>query len=425
MSRTEITDSAEVTAQSMARGATSIVAGLAVLGAAGYAFLTITAKMVTPAEYAALASLYLLIVVFGAGLFASVDLELSRLVSRGIARAEPTGTVVRQLRLTSAGLLVAVLLALAATAGPLSDRVFDGDHWMVLGLAAACAGYAIMSLPRGTFAGRGLLRRYAATIGGEGLGRLLPCLVLAVAGVHVASAYGVLLGMGPLLAAAAFLPWVRLGRRGAHVPWRELLTAVGWLAASNLLALGAANFGPVIVNALLTGDPDRAGVFAFAFVLARIPQFLFTSAQTVLLPALSRAAATGDHALLRRGVRQAAYLVTGLGAAGVVGTAALGGFVLRLIFGDPHGIGTLDLALLSLSAVFGMAIAVLQSALLALARHRAVTAAYAAGMVALLACFTLPVEPVTAALIAQLVSGAVTVGFMTAVFRRAAADAPA
>jgi O-antigen/teichoic acid export membrane protein len=207
-----------VTAQSVARGASSIVAGLAVLGAAGYAFLTITAKMVTPAEYAALASLYLLIVVFGAGLFASVDLEISRLVSRGTATGEPTGTAVRQLRLISAGLLVTVLVVLAAAAGPLSTRVFDGDHWLVLGLAVACAGYAVMSLPRGTFAGRSELRRYGATIGGEGLGRLLPCLGLALAGVHLASAYGIGLGLGPLLAAVACLPWVRLGARGGHVP---------------------------------------------------------------------------------------------------------------------------------------------------------------------------------------------------------------
>ncbi|NUR74524.1 MAG: lipopolysaccharide biosynthesis protein [Hamadaea sp.] len=422
MSQTRLADDSAVSASSVARGASSIVAGLAVLGAAGYAFLTITAKMVTPAEYATLASLYLLIVVFGAGLFASVDLEISRLVSRGLAQGQPTGTAVRQLRLIAVGLLATVLVVLAATANPLSTRVFDGNHWLVLGLALACAGYAFMSLPRGTFAGRSQLRRYAGTIGGEGLGRLLPCLGLALAGVHLASAYGIGVGLGPLLAAVACLPWVRLGPTGGHVPWRSLFAAVGWLAASNLLSLGMANLGPVVVKALLTGDPGRAGVFAFAFVLARIPQFLFTSAQTVLLPVLSRAAATGDHPLLRQGVRQAAYLVSALGALGVLGTAALGGFVLRMVFGDPHGIGALDLALLAVSAVFGMGIAVLQSALLALARHRAVTAAYAVGMVSFLVCFLLPVEPVAAGLTAQLVSAVVTVGFMYAVFRRAAAD---
>ncbi|NUO56134.1 MAG: lipopolysaccharide biosynthesis protein [Hamadaea sp.] len=422
MSQTQLADESAVSAQSVARGASSIIAGLAVLGAAGYAFLTITAKMVTPAEYATLASLYLLIVVFGAGVFNSVELEISRLVSRGIAQGRPTGTAVRQLRLIAAGMLAGLLLVLAAIANPLSDRVFDGNHWLVLGLAAACVGYAVISLPRGTFAGRGQLRRYAATIGGEGLGRLLPCLVLVVAGVHLASAYGIGIGVGLLLAAVACLPWVRLGPVGGHVPWRGLLLAVGWLAASNLLSLGLANLGPVMVKALLSDDPGRAGVFAFAFVLARIPQFLFTSAQTVLLPVLSRAAATGDHRLLRQGVRQAAYLVSGLGVLGVLGTAALGGFVLRMIFGDAHGIGALDLALLALSAVFGMGMAVLQSALLALARHRAVTAAYAVGMVSFLACFLLPMEPVAAGLTAQLVSAVATVAFMYAVLRRAAAD---
>jgi O-antigen/teichoic acid export membrane protein len=404
----------------MVRGTTSIAAALVVLGAAGYAFLTITARMVSTADYAALAALYLLMAVVGGGLFSSLDLEISRLVSRGAAQGQPTGTAVRQLRLIAVGLLAGVLALLALFSGPLVHRVFNDDYWLLMGLAAACCGFAMISLPRGTFAGRGHLPAYAATIAGEGTARLLPCLVLALIGVHLAGAYGLALGLGPLAAAVACVPWLRLGPRGTHVPWPALLRAVAWLAASALLSLGMANLGPVVVKALLLSDPARAGVFAFAFVLARVPQFLFNSAQTALLPALSRAAATGDHVRLRQGVRQASYVVAALGVAGVAGTVVVGGFVLRLIFADSHGVGAAELALLALGSAFAMMMAVLQPALLALARHRLVTAAYAIGFASFAACFALPVDPVTAGLAAQLVSGVVTVAFMAVAFQRCA-----
>ncbi|WP_027347233.1 lipopolysaccharide biosynthesis protein [Hamadaea tsunoensis] len=400
------------------KGTTSIATALVVLGASGYAFLAVTARIVPAADYAALAALYLLMAVFGGGLFSSVELETSRLVSGGAARGEPTGTAVRQMRLVSTGLLVLVSLAMLAAGRLLVDRVFNGDPWLLAGLLAACAGFAVLSLPRGTFAGRGRLPAYAATIGGEGLARLLPCLILAAAGVTAAAGFGVALGLGPLLAGLLCVPWLRLGAPGGHVPWRTLLPAVGWLAGSALLSLGLANLGPVVVKAILVEDPARAGVFAFAFVLARVPQFLFTSAQTALLPALTRAAATGDHARLRQGVRQAVLVVAALGALGVLGTILVGGFVIRVLFDSTHGIGALDLGLLGLGAAFAMMMAVLQSALLALAKHRLVTLAYALGFAGFVLCFLLPLDPVAAGLAAQLVSGVITVAVMLHLFRR-------
>ena len=82
--------------------------------------------------------------------------------------------------------------------------------------------------------------------------------------------------------------------------WRELLTAVGWLVAAWGASFALANIAPVVVTALLPGDPVHTGIFAFVFVVARVPVFVLLSLQAILLPALSRAAASKDLVGLRR-----------------------------------------------------------------------------------------------------------------------------
>ncbi len=54
----------------------------ALLGASGYAFLTTTASLVPAGDYAALASLYLLVAFVNPALFLAVEQETTRLVSR-------------------------------------------------------------------------------------------------------------------------------------------------------------------------------------------------------------------------------------------------------------------------------------------------------------------------------------------------------
>jgi hypothetical protein len=61
---------------------------------------------------------------------------------------------------------------------------------------------------------------------------------------------------------------------------------------------------------------------------------------------------------------------------------------------------------------------VLQPALLALASHRVVAIAWVAGAAGFAGAFLLPVDPVTAATIAQLVAGLVTTVIMAAVLLR-------
>jgi O-antigen/teichoic acid export membrane protein len=394
-----------------------VTAGSALLGASGYAFLTLTARRVSAADYSALASLYLLVAMVGPGLFIAVEQETTRLVSRSRALGEGTRDVVAQLARATAVIMVVALVTLAGLSPLLLHRIFNNHPGLLVALAISVAGYGAGSVTRGIFAGQRRLRGYAACIGVDGLVRLMPCLVLAVAGVTGALPYALALALGPAAALFATLPWVRLGDPGPRLPWRGLATSIGWLAGAWALSLTLANVAPVVVKAMMPDQPERAGTFAFAFVLARVPLFVLFSLQAILLPAMTRAAATRDLPGLRRGVRQGLIVVGGLGGLALLTTAPLGSWLIDFLFHRPGDVSAITLTLLAAGTILAMAVQVLQPALLAVAGHRVVAAAWLAGTGCFAVAFALPVDPVTAATAAQIVAGLATVGVLGAALR--------
>lgn len=381
-------------------GTVWVAGGLGILGAAGYVFLTVTARI--PGYAAALSSLYLLTSVVGPGVFNAFELETSRLTARHLAVGEGFGAVTRRLAVLAAGTVAIVLIVLLGLSPVLVPRVFNGNAALLAGLGAIAVGYAIVSFPRGMFAGKRQLNGFAMTLAVEGLIRLVPTVVLFAAGITLASAYGLVWGIAPLAAGLAGLIWVRPGKDGPTLPWAVLVKSVGLLMASTLLALALANLGPVIVTALLTADPARAGVFAFAFVLFRIPHFIFVSMQTVLLPMFSRAAAQGNVDGLRQAIKQAVVIVLAFGVVSGGAILVAAPFVLDLIFPNGPSLSFTVLVLLAVgNAAFMLVQQVLQQGLLSVAGHRMVAIAWLAGMTLFCGSFLLPIDPVTAAIVAQ------------------------
>ncbi|MGH3881335.1 MAG: hypothetical protein ACRDSK_30290, partial [Actinophytocola sp.] len=70
-------------------------AGLAFVGAAGYAFVALTGHTLPPADAAAAASLYLMVNIVGPGLFSALEQETSRAVSAELAAGRGAGHVTR------------------------------------------------------------------------------------------------------------------------------------------------------------------------------------------------------------------------------------------------------------------------------------------------------------------------------------------
>ncbi|TQS46774.1 lipopolysaccharide biosynthesis protein [Cryptosporangium phraense] len=421
--------------------AASVGAGFLVLGGAGYLFLAIASRVFDDADYSALASVYLLVNIIGPGLFAAVEQETSRNVSTRLARGLDPRPVVRQLGLISGGLFAGIAVLTLALSPVLLPEVLHGSGVLLAGLLLASASYAVVSVTRGNFGGRRAFGRYGTSVGTEGTVRLVAGVVLAAlalggAGVAGWSAgYGLVFCLAPAVAVALtarwFLPDVRgdaeAGGPGAPQDFGPLARGVGLLTVAWGLSLAIANAAPVVVNALLPNDDAgaaTAATFASAVVLARIPLFVFQGAQSLVLPSFAHAAAQSDPGALRRAVRPALLLVAAVGAVALLGSAVLGHWLGRIAFGPTFTSSNMLVTALMLGTVAGMAVQIVQPALLALGHHRWVAGGWVLGAVVFAASFALPFEPVTDAVIAQLASAAVTIVVLGAVLSRALRSVP-
>jgi O-antigen/teichoic acid export membrane protein len=411
--------------------------GLALVGAAGYAFVALTGHTLPPADAAAAASLYLLVNIIGPGLFVALEQETSRSVSAEIAADRDPRQVTRHAWLLAAVLLVAVSVLLLAISPVLTGTALGGRWGLFAAVLLSVATSAAVYVVRGLVGGRQRFTGYAATLGAEGLSRILPCVALAAAGVRDVVAYAVAFAAGSAFGALAGLGWLRRpvtvggGVAGVRpVSVRRMARGLTFLVGGTLLMLVVMNLAPVVVTPRLTAaGPDHAAAasaFAAAFVLARVPLFLFAPVQAVLLPKLTRAATRGELATVRTTLRTILGAVAAIGLPGVLASFTVGPWAVQVLFGAqvrlPHAV----VGLLGAGTVGLMVGQVLQPGLIALGRHRTVTLAWLAGTVALGVLLALPGDPMRAGVIGQLTASAVVVTIMvTALYQAFRATPPA
>ncbi|TQM36134.1 lipopolysaccharide biosynthesis protein [Pseudonocardia cypriaca] len=387
--------------------AAHLAAGLGVLGAAGYAFVAVVGHVFHgPADAGALSaliSLYMLVNIIGPGVFAALEQETSRAVSSAAARGEPLRPVARRaavLALWSFAALVAVVLV----AWPLVlGRVLEWRPGLFVALLVAIAGSGAVYWTRGLLGGQQRFTAYARTLYVEGAVRLLPCLALLAFALDEPAGYGFAFAVGSAVAALSVWPAVKLPATDVTTSppgmGRSLLWLVGAIALSQLVA----NLAPVVVTYRLPDDLVAAAVFGSTFVLARVPLFLFAPVQAVLLPQVTRAAAMGRHDELTSRLWQVLGLVAGLGVVGVAGCVWLGPWAAEQLFNTAYRPSVGTLALLGAATLVMMLALVVQPTLLALARQRTVTIGWMAGSVVFLVVLVVGPEPISAALVAQLV----------------------
>lgn len=388
--------------------------GLATVGVASYAFLAVAGHTLSAADYAAISALYLLINIAGPGYFGGLEQETNRATSRALAVGGSTRLVSRTagtLGMIMAGFAVAGLLAVSPV---MVGQVFHG-RWalqvaLIVGMATACGAYLV----RGLLGGRRLFRGYAATLTAEGLTRIGLVGLLAELGLRSAGAYAFVFAAGLACAGLVGLPWLRSqrpdltphGRTERARTFSQLGPGLALLVTAMLLTQLMANLAPVVVTARTAFDLPTAAAFTSAFVLVRVPLFLFSPVQAVLLPNLTRAVAAGDHARFRRSLRLVLIAVLVVGAAGALLSATIGPALVQVLFGARVRLPGLVLGLLAVSTVLLMVAQVLQPALIAAQRHRVVTAGWVFGSVALIGLLFLPVPAITAAVLAQLAGSA-------------------
>jgi O-antigen/teichoic acid export membrane protein len=404
-------------------GVAPVGGGLLLLGLSAYVVLGVAGHALTARDYAAVASLYLLVAITSPGVFTALEQETNREVSGRRAVGLGTAPVGRAGLLVGAGFAGVVAVVLVALAPLLVPRVLAGSWGLLAAAVVAACGAAAVYLLRGLFAGEQRFGWYAASLALEGAARLVPCVVLALIGATDPLAYGWAFALGTGIAALLTLPGRRSPIRAEAgttatseppVDVRAMARATGLLIVASGLTYVVANTAPLVLTARLPATPEVAASYVSLFVLARIPVFLFGPVQAFLLPTLTAGAERADLAHLRSRLRIALLAVAGVGVPGAVLTAALGPWAARTFFGAPLDLPHAAAGLLGVGTVAMLTAQVLQPALVALRVHRTATTAWVAGTVVFGAVLVAPVDPALAAVAAQVAGPTVVCLVMTA-----------
>jgi O-antigen/teichoic acid export membrane protein len=367
-------------------GAVALGGGVGVLGLSGYVFLAVCARALPVASFSSLSVLWVLFNVVGPGLLSPVELEVSRAVADRKARGLGTQAVLRRATVVTAVLLLALLLVTVAAQPVVLGTLFDGASALLGALVFSYFGVCCAYLSRGALAGSRRFGRYSVQLGIEGALRMAACGALVSLGVHTAGPYGLVLGAAMLLSVLATLPPRRdHDEPGPPAPWSELSGAFAWLMLTSLFSQVLINSGPVLVKLLANGpEAEAAGPLLAAIVLARVPLFLFTSVQAVLLPRMATLLGQGQQAQFVHGLRRLLLAVAGLGGAGTIAMLAAGPQLLSLAFGARFVLGTRFLTVLAAASGFYMLAMIFNHALIALRCYRSVAAGWASGVICLL-----------------------------------------
>jgi O-antigen/teichoic acid export membrane protein len=371
------------TSSPLPEGTLEVGAGLIIAGITTYAYLTIAKAALGKSAYGPLGVLWAVIFTAGPGFFLPIEQEVSRALAARRSRQQGAGPLLRRAATLGGGLLI-ILLVLGLATGPLTVAELFSHQWLLLvGLLLGLVGYFMGHLTRGTVSGVGRFRPYALYVGGEGVARLVGCLVLAIIGVKTAGMYGVVLGVAPIVAALIAVRGQRdIITPGPDAPYSELSASLGALLAASVLAQGLVNAGVVAVKLLATGpkEDELVATFFVGVVVARLPLFLFQAVQAALLPKLTHLATTGQEVEFRRNFRRLVAVVAGVGVMGVIGALVAGPFVVDRAF--DADLGRADLVLLAAgSGAYMLALAVAQ-ALIALHGQNQVAISWLGSIVA-------------------------------------------
>lgn len=391
-------------------GFVSVGVGLGVYGLAAYAFLALAGQTLGPAAFAPLSVVWTLLNAVGIGLFLPFEQELGRTTASLRARGRGNAAVARAV-VRVAGVLLAVVALLCLVTWPLlTSRLFHGDASLTPLLIGALAGMAVAYVARGLLSGNGRYASYGAQFVVDGVLRLGAAGVLAVAGVRQVWAFALVLVLAPLLAVLVTTPRRSvLVTPGDEVDVRAVRRATAVLVVASLASQLLANAGPLVVQLRATPEEEvLSGQFLAALTIARLPVFLFSAVQAVLLPGLAALVGLRDAAGFRRRLVLVTAATAAIGVGGTLAVWAWGDALVPLLFGDAFGVGRDVITLLALSGALFMLAQLAAQALLALGAERVVVLGWVAGALALVVVALLPGELTSVAVWSLVVGSAVS-----------------
>ena len=363
-------------------GLSSVGSGVLGAGVLTYLFLSLAGRVLGPAGFAPLSTLWALVFIVGPGLFLPVQQELGRVIGR--QRDERGGgRAARKVLLIAVGMVVAVAVAALAAGHWLTHELFGGQWGLLWCFEGAVAAYALTFTARGILSGLGDFKDFGRLVATESLARLVIGGVLVLLGHRSAVSFGLAIAVAPFVST---LLVTRFGARtrltpGRAATWRESTRAMGWLVLGAILAQSLANAGPLAVQVL--ADPSQegqAGRFLSALVLARLSLYLFQAVQATLLPNIAVLVAASRITELTTALRRLTAVCLGLVVVTTIGAFLLGPFAVRLLFGPGFTLTRTTMALLTgASSVLVLATA-LSGAAIAADGHRMNALAWALGV---------------------------------------------
>jgi O-antigen/teichoic acid export membrane protein len=367
--------------RSMPSGSLGLTGGLLSLGVTAYVFLLLAGHVLGDEEYAPLGVLWILVFLIAPGFLYPIEQEVSRAIAARRALGLGIAPVVRRASIIALVIVVALVVMTFVASPVLEDEFFNGQSMLLFALVASFISYGAAYVGRGVFAGSGQLNRYGVLIAGEGVWRLIAAIAFVLVGIEAAGPYGLLVGLGPLVALLVALAGARnVLDEGPPAPWSELTASLGNLIAGGVLAQVLVNAAPLVVKYQVDASQQAlAGAFVKAVVITRIPLFLFQAIQAMMLPKLTHMATANEHGGFRRTLREICMAVALLGVLGTLGALLLGDVALKM-FGSDYPLPRRDITLLAAgNALFLLAITVSQ-ALIALKMQRHTLIGWAAGV---------------------------------------------
>lgn len=392
-----------------------LAVGLGLSAVAGSGFIsTVNHSGLPSVEIAPLPGLYLLLSAIGTGMFAGFEQETTRAVSLALALGQPEGPVVRH-QVRNAAWVTGGTMAVLCAGSPFVVHKWLYGNWIVfLELLLGLVGLSAAFVVRGVLTGRRQFRSYAITMVVEGLGRVLPAIVLVVAGFDSTWGFGFVFCVGFVIAAAAGLVVARAPLTDKYSPTEDvdkepesanqaakrLARLTGGVLAGQVLVYAV----PLFINARLSSRAEAGLVISVtaAIGLTRLALLVLFPLQAPLLPKLSADAARGDMGAVRRAAAGLVAACVGAGVLGVLVTVAIGPWLLRVVMGAPIGLSRVFLGELALGTLLMLVANVLQSALIALNRQQTVLVGWVVGVVVMGLLFLLPFGVLTTAAVAAM-----------------------
>lgn len=352
-----------------------------VAGVGSYVLLIVVAKSVSPEGYADFAAFWSIAVTVGLGVYFPIEQETARdYAGRPPSPRSPLARVAFGFAGTVSILLVAAATVLALLP---AARQFVGSAALIGALGFAFLGYLVQFPVRGLLSGARRTTAYAATIGAEGVLRvLLPALVV-LTGATDPAVFALTVG---LAAAVSITPALLSRDRGwtaspaatfASFSSRALRLLVAALTIQLLL-----NSAVLVARSFDAADPALAGQVLTCLSIARIPVFAYQALQVLYMPRVAASWKDGDIASVRRFVGIAAALVVAVGIVTVAGMALLGPWVIGVFFTPDLVLPEPGLVLLAAGVSVFLLAQVLSDAVLACGGHTVVVGGWLAGLAA-------------------------------------------